>query len=305
MKTGQLYAQVTEHVIAQLEAGIVPWVRPWRFQKTFGIMPQNAATGRPYTGINILILWAARDAFGYASNGWMTFRQAHAKGGTVRKGEKGTPIVFMKPLRIKEPEADEEKTIRMLRSYYVFNTEQIDGLPTAEPQIIPPQPEGRVSDFIKAIGATVQHGGNRACYVPSLDFISLPHPHQFESVGSYYATSLHEHAHWSGAKDRLNRDLSGRFGTQSYAAEELVAELTAAFLCAHLDIEGELRHADYIGHWLQLLKSDERAIFTAAAKASQAATYLRAQAGETEEGESDGESPDAGEPEPARADQAA
>lgn len=288
MKTAQLYQRVTDHVIAQLETGIVPWVRPWRYQKTSGIMPQNAATGRPYTGINILILWAAREALGYTANGWMTFNQANAEGAVVRKGEKGTGIVFMKPLRITEPKAEEDKTIRMLRTYYVFNTDQIDGLPIAGPTIVKPPPEGHVADFIKRIGADVQFGGNQACYVPSLDFISLPFPHQFKSEASYYATSLHEHGHWSGAKSRLDRDLTGRFGTQSYGAEELVAELTAAFLCAHLDIEGELRHADYIGNWLKLLKSDERAIFTAAAKASQAATYLRQQAGETKEGCSDG-----------------
>jgi antirestriction protein ArdC len=133
-----------------------------------------------------------------------------------------------------------------------------------------------VEAFIAASGADIRMGGNKACYVPSHDFVAMPEKHQFKSLEHYYATALHECAHWSGHEKRLNRDLKNRFDTKAYAAEELVAELSAAFLCAHLGIPGELRHADYIGSWLKILKEDNRAIFTAASKAQQAADYLRA-----------------------------
>ena len=164
----------------------------------------------------------------------------------------------------------------MLRQFYVFNVAQIDGL--KEPEIQSELPEAREANtetFIQKTAAQIKHGGNKACYIPSLDFVALPEFNQFRSPQHYYATALHELGHWSGAKHRLDRDLQGRFGTRKYAAEELVAELTAAFLCAHLGIEGELRHAEYIKSWIELLKRDDRAIFTASSKASQAADYLR------------------------------
>ena len=168
----------------------------------------------------------------------------------------------------------------MLRTFTVFNVAQIEDLPDGliEPVDVTPvfdDPHAKTQAFIKATAADIRHGGDRACYVSSRDFISLPPFPAFKTAESYYATSLHELGHWSGAKCRLNRDLSGRFGSRAYAAEELVAELTAAFLCAHLGIVGELRHAGYVDSWLELLRADKRAIFTAASKASQAADYLR------------------------------
>jgi antirestriction protein ArdC len=171
-------------------------------------------------------------------------------------------------------EDEERSIISMLRTYSVFNVAQIEGLP--EPEA--PKPvnvEHEAQSFIKATSADIRHGGDRACFVPSKDFINLPEVWQFRDVDSYFATALHELGHWSGAKSRLDRDLSGRFRTRSYAAEELIAELAAAFLCAHLGIKGELRHAGYVQDWISLLKDDRRAIFTAASKASQAADYLR------------------------------
>lgn len=276
MKTKDLYHSVTNTIIAQLEAGTAPWTKPWKNGNTGGIMPFNAATHRPYNGINIPILWHAADTKGYPTHGWLTYQQALAAGWQVRNGEKATTVVFTKKLTFKE-EDDTEKKLSMLRQFFVFNTAQIDGLPDDKPVVqTEEERQDNAEAFIAATKADVRIGGNRACYVPSQDFVALPPKHQFKTLESFYATATHELGHWSGAKPRLDRNLEGRFGTQKYAAEELVAELTAAFLCAHLGITGELRHADYIANWIQLLKDDDHAIFTAASKASQAANYLRA-----------------------------
>lgn len=275
MHIADLYQSVTNGIIADLEKGTASWTKPWKDGKTVGLMPANAATGRPYSGINIPILWFAADARGFPTHGWMTFKQAIDLGANVRQGEKGTAVVFTKKLTVKD-EAEEERLVPMLRAFTVFNVAQIDGLPEPPPALPTPPPGGAVQIFIDATKAEIRIGGNKACYVPSLDFVALPSRSAFKNPESYFATALHECAHWSGHEKRLNRDLNNRFGSQAYAAEELVAELTAAFLCAHLGITGELRHADYIADWIALLKDDNRAIFTAASRASQAADYLRA-----------------------------
>lgn len=276
MKVHELYQTVTDRIIGQLEVGVAPWVRPWKDGANTGIMPHNGATHRAYSGINVVLLWHEREVKGYRTPNWMTYRQAQELGAQVRGGEKSTTVVFTKKLHFTDTETEEEKTVPMLRTYAVFNEDQIDGLPAKKPEILPPEQRIElVEAFIAAAKAEIRMGGNRACYVPSKDFIALPEKHQFESLEHFYATSLHEHVHWSGARGRLERDLKSRFHEKEYAAEELVAELGAAFLCAHLGIKGELRHAEYIGNWLALLKEDNRAIFTASSKASQAADYLR------------------------------
>ncbi len=275
MKIGDLYQAVTDDIVKALEEGTPPWIRPWETGSAGGLIPVNAATQRSYSGINVLILWCQREARGFVRNAWMTFRQARAMNAVVRKGEKGTTVVFSKPLTVEDD--DEEKTIRMLRTFTVFNVEQIDGLPTEEhpTEERAEERENKAEHLIQASGADLRHGGDSAHYVPALDYIAVPPFRAFVDAGGYYATVLHELGHWSGHKSRLDRDLTGRFGSRSYAAEELVAELTAAFLCAHLGITGELRHASYIEHWIALLQDDNRAIFAAAAKASQAAEFLR------------------------------
>lgn len=277
MKIQELYRSVTEGIIRDLENGAPVWLKPWKTGNTGGIMPVNAVTGRSYHGINVPILWGAASERGYQRHAWLTFKQAADKGANVRKGEKGTHVVFTKPYKVTDKETDEEKTIKMLKVYCVWNVAQIDGLPDpAQPQEVPPEARAEAVDsFIEATNATIEHGGDRACYVPSRDFINLPPFASFKGPEHYYATLCHETIHWSGAKHRLDRDLNNRFGTRAYAAEELVAELGAAFLCAHLGITGELRHAGYIQSWLELLREDDRAIFTASSKASQAADYLR------------------------------
>ena len=277
MKTADLYETVTKTIIADLEQGVASWVKPWKTGSGGGILPFNASTKRGYNGINIPILWHAASTRGYPTHGWLTYKQAITVGAQVRVAEKGTHVVFTKKLTIKDDGSDAEKRIGMLRAFTVFNVAQVDGLPV-EPPVPGPTLEQRdtsATRFIAATGADIRHGGDRACYVPSQDFIILPETTAFESYEHYLATSLHETVHWSGAKKRLDRDLSGRFRTKSYAAEELVAELGAAFLCAHLGVQGRLRHAEYLANWLELLKDDNRAIFTAASKAFQAADYLR------------------------------
>lgn len=272
MQKSDLYESVTKSIIADLEKGVAPWVKPWKGRNSGGIMPINAATHRYYAGVNVLILWSARDERGYPSPQWMTFKQALDKGAYVRKGEKGTPVIFVKKLTFNEGDEDERK-IFMHRSFTVFNVAQIAELTEEElsETIIP---EDAASTFVAATLADIRIGGDKAFYVPAKDYIQMPPVSAFENVSSYYATVFHELGHLTGHEKRLDRNLTTRFGTDAYATEELVAELTSAFLCAELGVQGELRHAGYIDHWIKLLKNDPRAIFTAASKASQAANYL-------------------------------
>jgi antirestriction protein ArdC len=274
MRIANLYEQVTAKIVAELEAGAVPWTKPWRSSHSGSVMPQNFVTRRPYSGINIPILWGAAIGAGYERHHWLTFKQAKALGAHVRKGERGTIVVFTRTLSVGDE--DDRQTVSMLRTYSVFNVAQIDGLADQE---LEPEPldDGiaRVKSFVAATQADVRIGGSEAAYVPSRDYIKMPPLMAFQNASSFFATLLHECGHWAGHEKRLNRDLSHRFGTRAYAAEELIAELTSAFLCAHLGIEGELRHAGYIADWIALLSDDPRAIFTAASQASRAADYLR------------------------------
>lgn len=285
---GSIYETVTNRIIRELEQGVAPWVKPWSAGADEVSLPYNAATSREYSGINIPVLWVTALNRGYTLPRWLTFRQTKELGGHVRKGEQGTSIVFVKRLAPRSGQTDDEdetddrrsKSRSILRSFTVFNVAQCDGLPPRLSLPTAPRPEGErhqaAEAFLKATKAEVRHGGNRAFYSPQHDFVGLPPFAAFESAGHYYATSLHEHVHWAGSEKRLSRDFGKRFGDRAYAAEELVAELGAAFLCAHLGIEGHLRHTEYLGSWLELLKDDARAVFTAASKASQAADYLRA-----------------------------
>lgn len=275
-----VYETVTKSIIEELKRGVVPWVRPWKTGASS--IPRNALSQRPYRGINILLLWAAASAKGYASPVWLTFRQAQQLGGTVRKGEHGTEIVYVSQAQktdTNETDAETHTVVRFLRFHSVFNTEQTIGIPESCRGIGEPIPLDerweRVEAFITEIGATIRHGGDGAYYVLTEDVIVLPQRVDFESLGHYFATSLHEHIHFTGHPKRLHRDLAGRFGSRAYAAEELVAELGAAFLAAHLEIAGALRHASYIASWLELLENDRKAIFTAASAATKAADFLR------------------------------
>ncbi|MEP7308808.1 MAG: zincin-like metallopeptidase domain-containing protein [Acidobacteriota bacterium] len=242
--------------------------------------------GQPYTGINILSLWASASVQGFAAPIWMTYRQAVELGAHVRKGEKGSPVVYANSITRTETDTDSgvdvARDIHFLKGYTVFNVEQIEGLPTqytapASPRLDVTARMAHAERFFGATGATLAHGGNRALYRPSTDSIVMPFFETFRDAESYYATLAHETIHWSASESRLARDFgTKRFGSEGYAMEELVAELGSAFLCADLDLTLEPRedHAAYIANWLEVLKSDNRAIFAAASHAQRAADFI-------------------------------
>ncbi|WP_316979506.1 ArdC family protein [Shumkonia mesophila] len=279
-----VYQEVTERIIADLEQGRVPWAQPWGRAKAGVGLPRNAGSGRPYSGINILILWGAVIERGYSSQNWLTFRQALALGGHVRKGERGVAVVYADRFTPKdekaraEAEGDEPRAVPFLKRFTVFNVAQCDDLPEAAREGAEPLPESevvpRAEALIAATGADFRIGGERAFYVPAADYIQVPpQPAFFEPI-NYYRTCFHEFGHWTGHASRLARDLSGSFGCKTYAREELVAEMASAFVCASLSITPTVRHADYIGSWLEVLREDNRAIFRAASHASKAADFL-------------------------------
>lgn len=281
-----LYSEITDRIITDLERGCVPWVRPWGAAKAAIGLPKNVASGRSYSGINILILWSAVIERGYTSQNWLTFRQALALGGTVRKGEHGITIVHADRFVPKEEkerakaEDIEPQAIPYLKRFTVFNVAQCDGLPEHVHQQTGPLPERETIPHAEALigasGADIRIGGDRAFYMPGADFIQLPPQPAFFQQINYYRTCFHELGHWTGHQTRLSRDMSSSFGSNSYAREELVAEMAAAFVCSSLGIEPTVRHADYIGSWLTVLREDNRAIFRAASLASKAADFLLA-----------------------------
>jgi antirestriction protein ArdC len=281
-----LYDEITDKIIAELEAGRVPWVKPWgtAAAKAQLLIPKNASTDRRYSGINILLLWGATLENGFAGQSWLTFRQALSLGGHVRKGECGTTVVYADRFvpsdekRRAAETGDEAQAIPFLKRFAVFNTDQCDDLPADIATAAPPPPPGliepAVEALIKATGITFHIGGDRAFYAPVEDYVQVPPPQAyFESI-NWHRTALHELGHATGHRSRLNRDLSGSYGSRKYAFEELVAELSAAFGCASLGIVPTVRHADYIGAWLEVLREDNRAIVRAASQASKAADFL-------------------------------
>jgi antirestriction protein ArdC len=283
-----LYRDITDKIIAELEQGIVPWVQPWTSGNQLSPLglPINGLTRRSYSGINILLLWSALEERGSASPYWVTFKQCIAMGGSVRKGEKGTHVYFadkfvpQKEKARAEKDGDEAASIAFLKRYTVFNAEQCEGLPKgliatpepkAERQIVP-----EAEALIAATGADFRICGDQAFYVPSEDFIRIPHQTAYPDEINWYRTAFHELGHWTGHKSRLDRNLTTKFGTADYAREELVAELATAFVCASLGIVPTVRHADYIGNWLQVLKEDAKAIVRAASLASKASDFILA-----------------------------
>lgn len=295
MKT-DIYETITNRIVADLEKGVRPWMQPWNAEHAAGrITRPLRGNGVPYRGINVIMLWAEAMEKGYSAPIWMTFKQAQELGAHVRKGERGSLVVYASTLhRTETDEASGEEMecdIPYMKGYIVFNVEQIDGLP--EQYSRPPatvrdsvQHINGADAFFTATGADVRHGGNRAFYTQGEDRIQLPPFETFRDVESYYATLAHESVHWTKHKTRLDRELGRkRWGDEGYAAEELVAELGAAFLCADLNITPEVRedHAAYIGNWLTVLKGDKRAIFTAAAHAQRAVDFLQQFRGEAEQ----------------------
>ena len=268
-----VHQAVTDAIIKTMEAGEAgQWTCPWH-RKGGSVLPVNALTGKHYRGVNTLTLWCAEQANGWGPQ-WATYRQWQELGAQVRKGEHSTIIVFFKELGEDE---DGRKRI-VARASYGFNASQVEGAPEAGEPL--PASEWCLPEifdgFVERTGAIVIPGGEMACYIPSQDLIRIPSRSRFPSAHGYASTMLHELTHWSGAPGRLNRDLTGRFKSEAYAAEELIAELGAAFLCAELGLESEPHpnHASYIASWIQLLRSDPKAVFTAASAASRAAGYL-------------------------------
>lgn len=292
-----LYAAVTNKIVRELEAGRFPWVQPWGKANALLGLPQNGSTGRRYSGINILILWGAVIEAGFAEQAWVTFRQALALGGGVRKGERGTTVVFANRFvpknadggaflggaQLPSPAQDgqeRDRSIPFLKRFTLFNIEQCDGLPTELYAQAPPVPEGLIlpdaDALIRATGAKFRIAGDRAFYDPANDTVVVPPPQSFFEPINWHRTAFHELAHWTGHASRLAREQSGANGSKAYAREELVAEMAAAFVCASLHITPTVRHADYLGEWLTILREDSRTIFRTASAASKAADYLLA-----------------------------
>lgn len=287
VERANLYQQITDRIISELEAGRVPWVQPWGTANAAIGMPHNAVSERRYSGINILTLWNAVVSRGFTSHAFLTFRQAVALGGTVRRGEHGVPIIYTRRYvpRTEQQRADAEGReatggIPFLKHFIVFSVDQCDGLPEHIAPTPRPIPEGlilpRAKALIAATGADFRIGGVSAFYSPTHDYVAVPRPDDFHDPVNWHRTAFHELGHWTGHRQRLDRDQTGSFGSKSYGREELVAEMAGAFVCAALGIVPSVRHADYIGSWLAIIREDNRAILRAASAASKAADYLLA-----------------------------
>jgi antirestriction protein ArdC len=285
-KRADVYQRVTNLIVEQLERGVRPWLQPWNATHAAGRVSRPLRhNGECYNGINIITLWMECEARGFNSPYWLTFQQAKKLGGFVRKGEHGSAVVYTSTYSKSETGDDGEEVerdCRFLKQYTVFNSCQVEGLPErfyalAEPPKDTMHRIERADAFFAATGADIRHGGNRAYYTITGDYIQMPPFVAFRDAESHAATLAHELTHWTRHPSRLNRDFGRkRFGDEGYAVEELVAELGSRFLCADLEITPELRddHASYISHWLKLLRQDKRAIFTAASHASRAVDFL-------------------------------
>jgi antirestriction protein ArdC len=282
-----VYQEITNRIIAAIESGAGTYRMPWHSSGAARTRPENALTKKRYRGVNVLALWTAGEARDYRSGYWGTYKQWGLLGAHVRKGERGSLVVFYKEMEreVGDPATEEVagRTFLFARSSWVFNADQVDGwlLPDAE-LVSHVETISNVERFVAHTKADVRHGGQRAFYRHSDDFIQIPEKNRFigtdtsSPTETYYSVLCHELTHWSGHQRRLDRNLTGRFGEEGYAMEELVAELGAAFLSADLRITNSPRqdHAAYIASWLRVLKNDKKAIFTAASKAHQAADYL-------------------------------
>jgi antirestriction protein ArdC len=281
------HIEVTLRILNELKAGVAPWRRPWSATPGRNV-PCNGATDHRYNGVNVVLLWQAMRAHSWPTARFVTFKQALELGGHVRKGEHGHHICYVgnsRKVTESEGEDDEESTVhayRFLKSYTVFNVSQCDGLPArlTEPPVVKPRHRDArdplIEEFIATTDAKViEEDGGRAVFIPKLDQIMMPPFISFDSASAYYGTLFHELGHWTGHETRLNRDLAKRFDRQAHAAEELIAELAAAFLCAEFDIDGDPRLSGYIAEYIRLLESDPKAFFTCASRAQAAVDFLR------------------------------
>lgn len=281
-----IYTRITNSLIAELEQGTRPWLRPWSAEHLAGrITRPLRAGGQPYKGINVIQLWMSAAVQGFSAPLWITFNQTRELGGRIKAGSRGTLVVYADRIQKRETGDDGEEAEReifFMKGYTVFNAEQTEGLPphfyaTAPAAAEPTERIAAADLFFANTGADIRHGGNRAYYAPQPDYVQMPPFASFRDAASYCATLAHELAHWTSHPARLNRDFGRkRFGDEGYAREELVAEIAAAFLCCDLGITPEPRedHAAYLADWLKVLATDNRAIFQAAAFAQKACEYL-------------------------------
>lgn len=281
-----LYTRITNTIIEDLERGVRPWTKPWSAEHLAGCISRPLRHNKqPYSGINVLLLWAEACERGYSSPIWMTFRQAIELGAGVRRGERGSTVVYANSIvrtEAGENGEDVDRHIPFLKAYTVFNVEQIDGLPKTyhaleAPRLEPKQRIDQAEAFFVGLNADIRQGGNGAYYAIHPDYVQVPPFECFADPEAYYATLAHECTHWTRHPTRLDRDFGRkRWGDEGYAREELVAELGAAFLCADLGLELTPRedHAAYLASWLEVLKGDKRFIFSAAAHAQRAAEFL-------------------------------
>jgi antirestriction protein ArdC len=287
--------EITDAVIAQMESSNDPWENP---SNATGGMPRNAIKGNMYHGVNPFILWHTAQTRGYSANLWATFKQWKGVGAKVKKGQNkangcgGTRIVFFKFFRKVDEKTGLTKSFPLTKFYTVFNIDQCEDVPEKYqagaifPELSDEERIAGAEEFFsqleKGSTVTVKEGGTSACYVPSLDEVRVPNFRDYKSPEGYYSTKAHEHGHSTGHKSRLDRieAFGNRFGSSAYAYEELVAEMTAAFACAHLGIKRNLQHPEYLSHWIKVLKGDKKALFTAASQARKAMIWLLETAGE-------------------------
>lgn len=282
-QTSDIYERVTKQIIEAIERGAEKFRMPWHVTGAECFAPVNVVSRRPYRGVNVILLWLLSDLNGYESGQWGTYNQWQELGAQVRKGEKAAQVVLWKSSeRNREEASDQEEKAGsraiIAKGYHVFNVAQVEGYsPKPVPVLSESERIESAERFFSQLGTTVQHGGTRACYSPEEDLVRMPHFECFREGIGYYSTLAHELTHWTGAAHRLNRDLKPRFALESYAMEELVAELGAAFLCSALKLSNEPRadHAAYLTSWLKVLKRDKRAIFTAASQAQKAADWMQ------------------------------
>lgn len=281
MAESYVYDRITDSIVASLEKGVDKWKRPWTVKAgATSPFPYNIESGAHYRGINVVMLWCAREEHDWPTMAFGTYDQWKAKGAQVRKGEKATHIVFFKKTiyTVQGENGDEERNSAIARGYTVFNEAQVDGyVPKPFVGLSEGERLAYADGFFAGTGSRLLHNGTRAFYMPSMDLIQMPDFDSFKEPSLYYSTLAHEHVHWTGAEHRLDRKLDhGRFGDKDYAFEELVAELGAAFMCAILNIDAEPRedHAQYIASWIKVLKNDRKAIFKAASLAQKAVDYL-------------------------------
>lgn len=281
------YQEVTDSIVAALEAGTPPWRKAWDPEKAGGPQaPINPTTGKRYRGVNTLLLGMDPRAFASGDPRWCTFNQAKDKGWSVRKGERSTTVFFFKRLEVEDRDAkgdpgeDGKKTIPLLKAYSVFHASQVDGIPLYVPPDRTAAPWRRpeaADTILKNSGAVIRTGGERAYYSPGTDHIQLPPDRAFNGPEYWATMALHELGHWTGHKDRLNRDLSSRFGSGSYAQEELRAELASVFMAGEVGIPADVpQHASYMASWLKALRDDKREVFRAASDAQRMADHCLA-----------------------------